>query len=92
MSNTRKEKPDWFLLIDKIKAIIEVLELDSPNDLATFVGVAKARPHEWIAGKMEPKAQKVILIQKWVEAREAVIEIQGLGPKYEKALVKARKS
>jgi hypothetical protein len=92
MGNTRKEKPDWFLLIDRIKAIAEV-GMGDQHTCASFVGVAPARYFEWISGKVEPKAQTALLIQKWVGTVEAQIHaIPSKIEPYKKALANAKKS
>jgi len=69
MANTRKEKPDWFQLCDKLKAIVEI-EAGTYQDLCAFVDVAPARYFEWVSGKREPSAQKALMIQKWVKCVE----------------------
>ena len=92
MANTRKEKPDWFLLIDKIKAICEI-DMGTYQDLTAFVDVAPARYFEWVRGKIEPKAQVVLLIQKWVAVKEAqIFAIPAKGSIYKKALANSKKS
>lgn len=72
VSITRKESPDWFILLDKIKAILEI-EMGTNTDLATFLGVVQSRTSEWRLGMKEPKAQTVIKIQKWIAGKEAQI-------------------
>lgn len=92
MANTRKEKPDWFLLIDKIKAVIKV-EMGTTAELAEYVGVAKARPFEWLGRKIEPKAQKVLQIQKWVMVKQGEIDqVPSIQAAYTKAMKHMGKS
>ena len=72
MANTRKEKPDWYELCDKLKAIV-VIEAGTYQDLCAFVDVAPSRYFEWVARKREPSAQKALMIQKWVAQTEAAM-------------------
>lgn len=64
MALTRKDKPDWFALTDRVKAIFE-LEIATQAELARFLKVPDQRIREWIQHVREPKAQIVLSIQKW---------------------------
>ena len=76
--------------IDKLKAIVAI-EAGTYQDLCAFVDVAPARYFEWVSGKIEPKAQTVLMIQKWIANRESE-----MGPmmkaEYEKEIKNVRKS
>ena len=92
VQHTRKEKPDWFKLIDKLKAIVSS-GAGTFHDLTAFVDVAPARYFEWISGKIEPKAQTVLMIQKWIAAQEELLKNSPVkGTAYRKALANPKKS
>ncbi len=74
MALTRKDKPDWFALTDRVKAIFE-LEIATQAELARFLKVPDQRVREWIQHVREPKAQIVLSIEKWVSVQE--VELNG---------------
>ncbi len=69
MALTRKDKPDWFALTDRVKAIFE-LEIATQAELARFLKVPDQRVREWIQHVREPKAQIVLQIQIWTHLEE----------------------
>lgn len=66
---TRKQKPDWFSLIDKIKAIRE-MDMGSNVELGQYVKAKHQRVMEWITGSREAKAQTALNMQDWVHSKE----------------------
>lgn len=91
MDATRKEKPDWFNLVDRIKAIREV-KMGNGRELSERLGVVEQRLTEYLTRVREPKAQTTLEIQEWVEEKEA--EINRLPARlaaYNKALKKFAK-
>lgn len=90
MALQRKDKPDWFALIDKVKAIRELGEAAS-RDLARHLGVHESRTTEWICGLREAKAQKVLEIQEWVAAMEDRIRTKGKIAAYSKIVKRLSK-
>ncbi len=87
---TRKEKPDWFALIDKVKAIRE-MEMGSGRELAKFLGVPDQRATEWICYRKEAKAQTTLGIQNWVKLKESQIIVTGKADLFRKTVKKFSK-
>jgi hypothetical protein len=91
MALLRKDKPDWFALIDKVKAIREI-EMGTGRDLAAALRVNETRITEWVCYMREAKAQKTLEIEQWVVAKEREISEYNLEAKYIAALRKVRRS
>jgi DNA-binding transcriptional regulator YiaG len=70
MALTRKDKPDWFALTDRVRAIFE-LEIATQAELARFLKVPDQRVREWIQHVREPKAQIVLSILTWANVTES---------------------
>lgn len=67
------EKPEWFALLIKVKAIREI-GIASASDLAEFIKSPPQRINEWINGHKEPRAEKTLEIKNWIEVQEAKID------------------
>lgn len=72
MALTRKDKPDWFALTDRVKAIFE-LEIATQAELARFLKVPDQRVREWIQHVREPKAQIVLSMERWIITLSPII-------------------
>lgn len=92
MSLERKEKPNWFKLIDHVKAIRET-GFKTARDLASELGLPEQRISEWIGGKKEPRAEVALEIKAWISKceaemspaeRMAYVKAQGTKPKRKK--------
>lgn len=87
----RKDKPDWFALIDQVKAIREV-EMGTGRDLAKVLGVNETRITEWVCYMREAKAQKTLEIRQWVSVKITEINDAGKTVAYQTALRKVRRN
>lgn len=85
MALTRKDKPQWFELIDKIKAIRE-LEYGNGRELAEHLGVAEPRVTEWVTHMREAKADTAMKIEDWIEKKELAIVLGGKLTRYKKII------
>lgn len=74
MALVRKDKPDWFALTDRVRAIFE-LEIASQAALARFLKVPDQRVREWIQHVREPKAQIVLSIERWIVTLSPIISL-----------------
>jgi transcriptional regulator with XRE-family HTH domain len=70
----RSDKPEWFALVDRVKAIREV-KAATYQQLADYLGVTQQRLTEWFGLKREARAEKVLEIQRWVNEREEEMEL-----------------
>lgn len=91
MTIERNEKPTWFGLIDKIKAI-RLMNYGSGSELATFLDCPYPRISEWVNGHKEPKAEIVLRIQEWIKIKEqAIFRNTELSAQYKKIVQHIRK-
>jgi len=88
----RKDKPDWFALMDRVKAICNIMAVErerqengqyiasEPSGLSSLAKAIRSnaqRVHEWTSFKREPKAQTVLKILEWVRDQEQAIRTKG---------------